>query len=204
MKQINKLIEYVKSIFNRPDKKKLIENCVVVVIIGVIVIIAGGTLFDKKDGGTPPAAFNGKEENRVDTQVSANINKAGAEKELAAILEQIRGAGRVDVMVTYISSGEIVPAYDIRQTEDNTNEKDTNGGTRSIIGSSYESDIAYEEVQSGIKRPIVLKELQPKVKGVVVVADGASDPVVCGNLTRAVQVLMDVPIHKIQVFERKK
>ena len=54
------------------------------------------------------------------------------------------------------------------------------------------------------KKPIILKEVLPEVKGVVVVADGASDTLIKERLVNAVKVLFDIPIHKIQVFERKQ
>jgi stage III sporulation protein AG len=107
-------------------------------------------------------------------------------------------------MVTYVSSKEIVPAYDSKNSENNTSEKDSGGGTRSIGQSSRENGVAYEEVQGGSRKPIILKELLPEVKGVVIVADGASDPEVKEDLTRATQILLDVPIHKVSVFDRKK
>ena len=44
--------------------------------------------------------------------------------------------------------------------------------------------------------------MYPKVKGVVV-ADGGGDLTVRENLLRAVEVLLDVPVHKVQVYEEK-
>ena len=66
------------------------------------------------------------------------------------------------------------------------------------------SSIVYEEGGSGVKKPIIVKEVYHKVKGVVVVADGGGDLTVRENLLRAVEVLLDVPVHKIQVYEGKK
>ena len=62
----------------------------------------------------------------------------------------------------------------------------------------------YEDVSSGIRLPVVLKEIYPEVKGVVVVAEGAGNAEVREKITRAVSVLMDIPVHRVQVFERKK
>jgi stage III sporulation protein AG len=59
----------------------------------------------------------------------------------------------------------------------------------------------YEEGGSGVKKPIVVKELMPKVQGVLVVAQGVNEPTVKENIVNSVRVLLNVPIHKIQVVE---
>jgi stage III sporulation protein AG len=51
---------------------------------------------------------------------------------------------------------------------------------------------------------VVIKEILPEVKGVIVVAEGASNIEVRESLTRAVQVLSGVAVHKIQVFVKSK
>lgn len=50
--------------------------------------------------------------------------------------------------------------------------------------------------------PIILTEIQPVVRGVIVVAEGAGDMQVRLDLQRAVQTVLDVPVANIEVFER--
>lgn len=204
MELFKKMLEHFKEKINNQGRKRLIENCVIVIIIGVIAIIAGGSFFKNNDK---------KSETGIDTitdsQTTAKIigsadEKEDLQKKLESILSKIGGAGNVNVMVTYISGKESVLAYDTKRSDNDTQEKDNGGGTRSIKNSDLENKIVYEESGNGVKKPITLKELQPAVKGVVVVADGAGDPVVKESITRAVQVLVDVPIHKIQVLPRNK
>ncbi len=49
---------------------------------------------------------------------------------------------------------------------------------KEVLGALKQADkenkIIYDEEQ-GVKKPFILKELLPKVKGVVIVADGAGD-----------------------------
>lgn len=204
MNIIKKIFEYLYNLMNRQNRKKVVENALIVIIIGIIVIIAGGTFFDK--GKAKNEVLDTSVKNAVDTAAkgTASDDKAENEKKIEDVLSQIDGAGKVSVLITYVSGKEIVPASDIKKTENDTLEKDNGGGTRSINQNDSESKIVYEESQGGGKKPIIIKEIQPEVKGVVVVADGASDPGVRESLSRAVQVLVDVPMHKIQVFERKK
>ena len=45
----------------------------------------------------------------------------------------------------------------------------------------------------------MVKEMQPEVEGILIVAEGAGDETVVKEITYAVQVLFDVPVHKIKV-----
>ncbi|MCX7923265.1 MAG: stage III sporulation protein AG [Clostridia bacterium] len=205
MSLIKKVSEHLKNALGKQNKKKIIENCLIVIIIGVIAII-GASTFLKKDNSEKDQNVVIPDKPSVETlgKNASFEDKEETEKRIEKILSQIDGAGDVDVMITYVSGKEIVPAYDSKKTENGTEERDSGGGTRNIKQNDSENKVVFEEGQGGGKKPIVLKEIQPTVKGVVVVADGATDTKVVDSLSRAVQVLVDVPIHKIQVFERKK
>ncbi len=202
MKQLKDLIEFFKGFLNNHNKKKVIENSVIIIILGIVVIIAGGSIFGKNDAKDSTAEDKAKVENDVEASAVAADEKMEIEKRMEILLSKIEGAGKVDVMVTYVSGKELVPAYDIKKSENDTQEKDSGGGSRDVKQNDTENKVVYEESQGGNKKPVILKEIQPEVKGVLVVADGASDPVVKENLFRAVQVLLDVQTHKIQVLER--
>lgn len=204
MEQIKKLIDYIKGLTSKQSKKKMIENAVIIVIIGVIIIIAGGTFFKSSPKKVEDDKSIEKEAVETGGKVTSADEKDETEKKIENVLTQIDGAGKVNVLITYCSGKEIIPAYDSKTNENDVQEKDSGGGTRNTRQNNAENQIVFEEGQSGTKRPIILKELQPVVKGVVVVADGADEGSVKDNLLRAVQALLDVPIHRIQVFPRKK
>lgn len=197
------LLKRLKEMTENKNRKKLIENAVIIIIIGVILIIAGRSFF-------PATNSKGKQVDTPKSTDTANVSGdnttaySDTEVELKSILSQISGAGKVDVMITYSVSKENVPAYDVKKSESKTDEKDSGGGTRKLEQSSYDSSIVYENSQNGEKNPVILKELEPVAKGVLVVAEGAANPEVREKLSRAVQVLMDIPIHKVSVIERKK
>jgi hypothetical protein len=197
------LIKKIKKMLESKNRKKLIQDAFIVVIIGVIIIIAGKSFFPGKEVDDKKTQTDNTTV-AANSDISSNTGYSETEVKLRSILTQISGAGKVDVMVTYSVSKENVPAYDVKKSESNTEEKDSGGGTRKIDQNSYESSIVYENSQNGSKNPVIIKELEPVVKGVLVVAEGASNPEVKEKICKAVQVLMDVPIHKIQVVERKK
>jgi stage III sporulation protein AG len=201
MNQIIKLITaisaFIKNKIKSQSKKKTIENTVILIIIGIIIVIAGGTIFKKNTPDSNMKTTPG-ETGAVET---AGVVKADEKSEIEKILSQIEGAGNVNVMITYISGSESVPAYNDKSTLNETVEKDNGGVTINITQYDSEKTMVFEE-NGSIKKPVITKELTPVVKGVVIVADGAGDIQVRERLAKAVQVLLDVPIHKVQVYKR--
>ena len=108
------------------------------------------------------------------------------ENKLANVLSQIEGAGNVSTMITFESGTEYIYATD-EETKTNTNS--TSGGETTS--------------QTTIKTPkedLLVKEVLPKISGVVVVATGARDAKVKLEIVKAVQAVLDVPISKIEVL----
>jgi len=197
-------VEFFKKLWKNienQNRKKLIENAAIAIIAGIIILIAGSTLFSGNK--------QGKSTDRTEKEVLAGNSYQTAtvedsnEKKLISLLSQIQGVGKVDVMITYYTSAEKVPAYDTQKNESSTEEKDSAGGTRSMAQEEFNSTVAYEDSSDG-KKPVFLKSIEPEVKGVLVVAEGADSVEVRERITRAVTVVLDIPIHKVEVVQRKK
>lgn len=117
------------------------------------------------------------------------------EARLCEVLSKIRGAGAVDVMITYETGVELVPAMST-----DTQSSVTTGG-ESMSENRVES--SRPVTGSGGSEPIVLTERQPRVRGVIVVAEGAADISVRIDLQNAVRALLGVALDKVEVFEMK-
>ncbi len=103
------------------------------------------------------------------------------EEQLSRIISGIEGAGSSKVMVTYYGSGTSNIVYDTKTRGDQTD--------RTAVVSDGEA--------------VSVGESYPRVKGVVVVAKGATDAAVRTNIINAVTVALDVPEYKVAVFEGK-
>jgi stage III sporulation protein AG len=192
----------LKAKIEGQDRKKLIENTVIVIIIGIVLLIAGSTLFHGKE-----AAGAGNEKEAAARAASPDSSPTAgddAESRLKALLSQMKDVGKVDVMITYAVSKEDVPAYDVKRSQSSTQEKDSEGGTRNVSEEQYDSTVAYEDSADGGKKPVLLKKIEPQVKGVLVVAEGADSAEVRESIRSSVMVVLDVPAHKVQVVQRKK
>jgi stage III sporulation protein AG len=124
------------------------------------------------------------------------------ESALRDILQKVVGVGEVEVLVTIESTEETVIHSNMQEAQQVTDEKDHNGSTRHITEITRNGEVALYEA-SGSTTPIVLKKINPKIRGVVVVAKGAENLTVKQMIAEAVSRGLDVPAHRISVLPRK-
>ena len=214
MNILKKLLEKSKGLVTKQGSKKIIERAAIIALLGVICLIAGSVLFENENKAST-STFSKVGNAEIDTQAASEAKdgaietlnqsnkdpKSEMESKLQAILSKISGAGKVEVMITFYTGNEYIPAVDVNTSENSTQEKDKEGGSRVVRQTDIENSTIYEEVD-GSKKPFIIKEILPKVKGVVIVADGAADAEVKANLAKATEALLDIATHKIQVFMR--
>ena len=124
------------------------------------------------------------------------------EQRLEQLLSHVEGAGMVQVMITVQASKEKIVLKDVDYKQETTTEQDGAGGVRTIIQTEQQEE-SIKEQTSGEELPYVVKELEPKVEGVVVIAEGSKRGTVDLDIVEAVQALFDLPAHKIKVLKMK-
>ncbi len=112
------------------------------------------------------------------------------ESKLTSLLSSISGAGRTKVMVTIESGPEIKVANTVEEKTTTT----SSGSTVTVVT----NPILIE--QKGEQVPLVLMEVVPKVKGVIVVSEGASNAKVKMDMYTAIKALLDIPSGNIEIF----
>jgi stage III sporulation protein AG len=168
--------------------KKIYDLALVFICIGVLFLIGGSELIGgKKDKNIP--------KNIQEFESIPEIYK-DIEKKISQVLSNIKGAGRVEILITYDRSIERVYAYETRSNH-------SEGGRDQVKESDKELKIAYREDSNGGRVPVLLKEVLPPAKGAIVIADGGNDPIVRENLSQAIQVLLKLSAHSVQVLPRK-
>lgn len=179
--------------FNGKDSKKLKLDIIVIGGLGVILMI-GGSLFVSADNTGKPQPD--KTVQSTETQSSYEVQ---IEDKLAKILSSVKGIGSVDVMVTLESQEEIVPAINTQESNQVTDEKDPTGGIRTTSQKDINSQIVTIQ-NGGNNEPVIVKRVYPKIRGVVIAADGADDPQIRYVITKTVEAALDVPLYKIEVL----
>ena len=187
------------------NNKQNIENLVVFLILLIITIIAINTIWGGKKEKTKQednTSYKKLAEN-INNSIESNnnqFNEYNLEENLEDILSKIAGVGKVKVLVTYSETSEVVAMYNEKNTSNNTEETDTNGGVRKIEQTDTDKEIIYEE-KNGQKTPITQKVIMPKIEGAIITAEGASDPIIKTNIIQAVSAATGISTYRIQVFE---
>lgn len=195
--QTSKWKSYWMSKLKKPKKEQL----VVLLLFGVLLVVIAlptttGTMgAEKKDAdisGTQGAAG---------TDTATLTYEEQLEKRLSAILSQVAGAGRVEVMVTLESRGERIVEKDTPESRKSVEETDSSGGRRTTDEQDWGEETVYYEDGSGGKSPYVVKELEPNIEGVLVLAEGGDSAVVKQELLEAVQALFPIEAHKVKIMK---
>lgn len=156
-------------------------------VVMLIVLIAGILLV------TVPAE---NKENNSEADISGysklDYYTGDCEKRLEGIIAGIDGAGKTKVMITFESSFENVYANNARIEEN---------GSQSVsaLAKTSEKEIVLAGDRSGAQTPVLLKELCPRVKGVLVVCEGGSSENVSRSIKQAVAALFGISDVKIFV-----
>ena len=147
----------------------------IIFIIGVVLVLTAQHRNDTYGG------------ENVSAPASA-VSVQDEEERLAEMLAQIEGAGRVSVMITYESGTEKSLAYETR-----TSSRESSG----------EKSEDRKAVTSG-GEPMVVKEVYPQVKGVIVAADGADSASVKTAIREAVTASLGVSAHRVCIFKKEE
>lgn len=137
-----------------------------------------------------PDKISVDEENTSSTAAIECKNEESVSNQLEKILSEIKGAGKVSVMVTVASGEETVYQTDDRLSGSETS--DTADKTTVIVTDEDRNQLG------------LIKEVKsPKYQGAIVVCDGASDPIVRLAVVEAVSKVTGLGADRISVLSRK-
>ncbi|MGI6554042.1 MAG: stage III sporulation protein AG [Bacillota bacterium] len=189
--------------------RKKLPLLIVLFLIGVLLLVISSFIPSGQRGRnvTGELPVVGKEqESTADPVDSSVLAKAEREMEnrLEAILSTIEGVGSVSVSITLENGPEYIYAVNENINESKIEEKDNSGGHR-ITTETTNSDqmvLAQPADMGGGQQPVVVKEIKPKIAGVLVAAEGADNAETRINLSRAVQTVLNIPAHKVSVLQK--
>ena len=186
---MEELINKFKKKIEKMNTKDLISNLFIILIILIIFIVAMNILFTNRE---EELDFIGEQS----PETMSYVNNTELEKRLIDILGKFKGVGQVDAMITFEDSVETIPASNTIRTVENTKETDSQGGMREV----QREDTNVQIVNSQSGTPMTIKEVNPTIKGVIVVAEGAGDPLVLERLYEAVKTVLGVNGNRVQVY----
>lgn len=198
------LKEKFQSLIKSEDgkSKKNLENAIVFVIILVVTIIIINTIWGENESKKEEKTTQDNSVQLVNSDVESVETSGDTEKSIKQILSKINGVGKVEVLITYSESSQVVAMYNEKNNESQTKEEDKSGGTRTIQENTTDKEIVYKE-ENGKKVPVTEKVVMPKMEGALIIAEGANNAEVKTNIIQAVEALTGLATHKIQVLEMK-
>lgn len=136
-----------------------------------------------------PTEENEKMVSQTTSQPAQQVSAASVTEELSAILGQIRGVGRVRVMITEQSGSE-------------THYQTDESGTQDTDGTTNDSRTVL--ISSGSSEAGLVKSVSPPVYlGAIVVCQGADDPAVRLSVSQAVSAVTGISTDRISVLKMK-
>lgn len=162
------------------NKKLKIATYATIVVLALVIFLTSGIM--GSGGKTDKPAESNAQNNEL-----AVFDETALEQKLEQILSHMEGVGNVFVMVTLDKKTERIVAT---EEEQSSNEGGMSSGSRPATVSG-----------SGGENPIILTEVYPQIRGVIVIAEGASNIYVKMNLITAVSTVLGIGQDRVQVFE---
>ena len=191
-----KLINELKKLLD--DKKT--TNILTIALVIAFVLIALNVFY--------PDMF--KEKEKVKSTLSQEVETINTKdeyeetqkKELKNILESMSGVGKVQVMINFKSGESKVLAYDSSKQIVSTEEKDTEGGTR-VSNQTNDGTTVVMTNEGGDNEPFIVETYKPKIEGIMILAEGASDSKIKYDIQKAVSSLYGLSAEKVNVYPMK-
>ena len=184
---------------NKMDWKKIIDKCkkkenfVVILLVGILLMVISIPTKETKVWKEDTSQTEQKQED-------TNTSVSELEHRLEKILGNVEGVGNVQEMITLKSNGERVVEKDTDSSESVKEDGTGQVKSKSRDSTKKETTVTYSQ-GSGSSEPYVIKELEPEIEGVLVIAQGGDSPVVAKNISEAILALFPVDAHKIKVMK---
>lgn len=178
-----------KEFVSKIKKIKHIE-----IIVGVVAVILMIVIYTSVSAGSST-----KDSQKPVSSITSSESVSDLEKRFSDIISNIDGVGRAEVMITYKSTTEKITA---NTTTTNNNTSSSTSGNTSNSTSITQAPVIV--TNSGKSEPYVTKEILPEVLGVIIVAEGADNPVTKLAIMRAAQTALRINASNIEIFAMNK
>jgi stage III sporulation protein AG len=194
----------------KKGKEKLlslgVKQWIVFLLMGVccLVIVFPTGKEEKETPGTENRStgyFTGQEYAPAETGRTEDYTTQ-LEIRLTELLSCVEHVGKVKVMVTVGETGRKDILQDGSHATEQKTEMDSAGGSRISVSEKSEGTTVFYDIDGGTT-PYILSETYPEITGVLVIAEGSGTGTVDLDILNAVQVLFDIPAHKIKIMKMK-
>lgn len=187
----------IRKMLTSLAENKKYRTILVVVGLGLIGIIFLSGFFEKK-----PAESEAQETLAAVDQ-TVDDYAAQLEANLTTMISRIKDVGEVQVMVTIEKGVENIYATEQKTSKQVTNDKSSDTDTKNQENDNTETTYILVKDSDGGQKAIAVTQIQPVVKGVVVVCDGGDNVAVEQQIINAVTTALDISSAKVCVVSSK-
>ncbi len=187
----------VKGFFQKiAENDKYMKIIVAIGIVGILLIFISG--FFKNTGSSNTTASSATQ-----TTISVEQYTKQLEANLTEVVNGIDGVGTAKVMITLEKSTQYVYATEEKRSTQTAEDKSTSTTTKNQENNNDETTYILVKDANGGQKALAVTEVQPVVKGVVVVCEGGNDPTVQKNVTDAVTTALNISSARVCVIKSK-
>ena len=168
----------LKSVFSGNNLKNLI---IFAGVLGIALIFISSFMNKSSEEVETPVA---------ETEITAEDYAKKLEEDLENIISDISGAGKTNILITI--DREIESVY---QTDTDTTTKADGENSQY----SNKSSTVLIRGKNSTEEPVKVTEIMPKIKGVLVVCEGADSSVVKQNIIESVRTVLGVASSRVSV-----
>lgn len=180
----------LKDIFKKINIPKNRQNLIILLgILGVSLIFLPGLFKNDKtiDCNAPKPATNMEERQK------------NLERNLEKMISGIDGAGKSKVLVTFESACETVYATEEKKNKEESEDKSGDDITRKKQSDDCEKKLITVRDSNGGEKALAVTELEPKIKGAVVICPGGDDSLVKIRITEALTTALGISSARVCV-----
>lgn len=196
----------IKKIFEKyfnGDSKKTVRNMVIIILFGVLLILIADIITGLNNKNTGIQDSTVEVNTTAGIPVTSNSYEEKIKKDLTDTLSLITGVGKVTVMIYFEGGSESIPAVDVTDTNRKTDEKDNQGGIRTTTEESKNTNVVIIDKNNN-REPFIVRQVNPAIGGVMVVAEGAGSSEIKEKIHNAVRTVLNLPANKVTVLPMKK
>lgn len=174
------------------DNKKQVV-LVVFLIIGILMMLLSGLV----------GSDDKKQKNFIDVDINKDFNislyEKGLENRLLDIIKKIDGVGNANIMVTLENSIEYIFAQEKREKIDKISDYQDQVPLKTQERNDEERKLMLVDGPNGKRQALIKTQIQPKVKGVVVVCQGGDNPYINQQVTNLLTTVLNISSNRVYV-----
>lgn len=190
----SKVNELIEKFFANDKEDKKIKIVVILGLLGIFLIFISNFL-----------NFEGKKNSNLKSceKVSDEIKQERLQKNLENIVSSIHGAGKARVLITFESSSQTVYAVEEKKNKETSEDKSDGEITRKKESDDCEKKYITVKDSDGVERALAVTEIEPKVKGVIIICPGGDDMLVKSRIISAITTSLNISKKQVCVTKSR-